>query len=84
MIVNGIYFDEVVPTKEHPVGAILITEKNIDSLKAMYDIFNFDGEIKVGNWFIVELWELWETVYYALTPEEFANEFIFIETGEED
>lgn len=84
MIINGISFDEVVPVKEHPVGAILITEKNVDALRMTYGTYDLEGEIELGNWFIVELWDLWETAYYALTPEEFANEFIFIETGEED
>ena len=84
MIVNGISFDEVVPVKEHPVGATLITEKNVDALRMTYGTYDFEGEIEVGNWFIIETWDLWETAYYALTPDEFAKEFIFIETGEED
>ena len=84
MLVNGISFNEVAPVKEHPIGATLITEKNLDSLRMTYGTNDFEGEINVGNWFIVELWDLWETAYYALTPEEFAKEFIFIETGEEN
>ena len=84
LVNNGIFFNEVAPVKEHPIGATLITENNVNTLRMLYASYDFEGEIEVGNWFIIELWDLWETAYYALTPEEFAKEFIFIETGEEN
>lgn len=84
MLFNGISFDEVVPVKDDPIFATLITEKNIDALRTAYGNYDLDGKIELGNWLIVELWDLGETSYYTLTPEEFSEEFIFIETGEED
>lgn len=84
MLFNGISFDEVVPVKDDPIFATLITEKNIDSLRTAYGNYDLDGKIELGNWLIVELWALGETAYYTLTPEEFYKGFIFIETGEED
>ena len=84
MLFNGISFDEVVPVKEDPIFATMITKKNIDALRTAYGNYDLDGEIELGNWLIVELWDLGETSYYTLTPEEFSEEFIFIETGEED
>lgn len=76
-IINGIYCREIEEKAYYPIYATLITEKNIEAMRTKLGRYEDDGDadLTVGNWMIFED----GFPSYAVTPESFVDEFVFVE-----